>query len=152
MKIYVDVIIENQQGEILLIDRGIAPFGWAVPGGYVDENEAPVRAAMREVLEETGSLVQPGELFTVYSFLQTDRSCSALSIVYMASILDARALQAGDDALRVAWFSLENLPPLIQTHQKMLADYLHFKQTGKRPHPAGALPTTRDEALHKANA
>ncbi|MDZ7611767.1 MAG: NUDIX hydrolase [Candidatus Moranbacteria bacterium] len=48
------VIIKNNEGEILLIERAFFPLGWAAPAGHVDEGETFEEAAKREVYEETG--------------------------------------------------------------------------------------------------
>lgn len=55
----VDVVLfhrQNSEHHVLLIQRGQAPFKgcWALPGGFVEENEPPLAAARRELLEETG--------------------------------------------------------------------------------------------------
>ena len=53
----VDIIIENKAG-IVLIERANPPFGWAIPGGFVDYGESLEDAARREALEETGLNVE----------------------------------------------------------------------------------------------
>ena len=46
------VIREVDKYEILLIERLNAPYGWAIPGGFVDYGEATDKAAIRELEEE----------------------------------------------------------------------------------------------------
>jgi mutator protein MutT len=58
----VGAIIKNDQGEILLIERAIFPFGWSCPSGHVDESENPEQGMEREILEETGIKVQKSRL------------------------------------------------------------------------------------------
>lgn len=58
----VGAIIENEQGEILMIDRKNIPFGWACPAGHIDQGETPEEALAREVQEETGLEVLECEL------------------------------------------------------------------------------------------
>ncbi len=53
MHISVGVIIKNNQGKILMIDRTFFPMGWACPAGHVDEGESPEHALIREFKEET---------------------------------------------------------------------------------------------------
>ncbi|NES66945.1 MAG: NUDIX hydrolase, partial [Okeania sp. SIO2D1] len=66
----VDIIIEltNRPGRpIVLIERQNEPFGWAIPGGFVDYGESVETAARREAKEETSLEVELIEQFYVYS-------------------------------------------------------------------------------------
>ncbi|MEO0101898.1 MAG: NUDIX hydrolase, partial [candidate division WOR-3 bacterium] len=56
-RLAVDIIIEYQ-GKIVLIKRKNYPFGWALPGGFVEYGESVEEAARREAKEETGLLVR----------------------------------------------------------------------------------------------
>ncbi|MGC9022140.1 MAG: NUDIX domain-containing protein, partial [Dissulfurimicrobium sp.] len=62
----VDIIIETAGG-IVLIERKNPPFGWAIPGGFVDYGECVEAAAIREALEETGLKIRLKTLLGVYS-------------------------------------------------------------------------------------
>lgn len=48
------IIIRNNDGEILMMDRVAYPYGWACPAGHVEEGETPEQAVLREAKEETG--------------------------------------------------------------------------------------------------
>ncbi|MCX7715785.1 MAG: NUDIX domain-containing protein, partial [Endomicrobia bacterium] len=53
----VDIIIvlhTKQKNGIVLIERKNPPYGWAIPGGFVEYNESLESAALREAKEETG--------------------------------------------------------------------------------------------------
>lgn len=54
----VGVIIKNDAGAILMLDRAAYPYGWACPAGHVDKGEEPEQAARRETQEETGIVVK----------------------------------------------------------------------------------------------
>lgn len=151
MKVYVDVIIENSQGEILLVNRGVEPLGWALPGGYVDSKETPWQAAMREVLEETGARIELIEQFCVYPFVRSEKGCTAITIVYLAKISTAQTLEklkANSDVIDLMFDSLNNFPDLIKAHQSILSDYLKWKKNKIRPNPHANLKSSRDEELH----
>jgi len=62
----------TDRGEVMLIRRGIAPGydRWAQPGGFLEIDETVRDAAVRETLEETGLIVEPGEIVGLYSRLQ----------------------------------------------------------------------------------
>ena len=121
----VDIIIETMSG-IVLIERKNEPFGWAIPGGFVDYNESLEQAAVREALEETGLHVTlTGQLHT-YSDPHRDPRHHTISTVFTAS--GDGPPQAGDDAGKAEVFTEENLPSLVFDHAAILADYFSFKK------------------------
>lgn len=110
-KVAVAVFIEQNQ-RVLLIQRALSPGKgkWALPAGFVDYDEAPEDAAVREALEETHLHIRIEGLLAVYP--KRDRGLADIVIAYRASIIKGRAL-AGDDAAAVGWFERGNLPPLV---------------------------------------
>ncbi|CAD7773110.1 MAG: NUDIX domain protein [Candidatus Methanoperedenaceae archaeon GB37] len=106
----VDIIIEVSGG-IILIKRKNPPYGWALPGGFVDYGESLEEAAVREAREETGLEVKLIRQFHTYSAPDRDPRQHTITTVYIAQ---AKGIpKAGDDALEVASFSKENLPSPI---------------------------------------
>lgn len=116
----VDIIIETMGG-IVLIERKNTPFGWALPGGFVDYGESLEKAAVREALEETGLQVKLKGQFKTYSDPARDPRHHSISTVYIATA-DGPPV-AGDDAGNSAVFTQQNLPPLVFDHAQILADY-----------------------------
>lgn len=109
----------DEQGRILLIQRGIGDTKglWALPGGYIDVNEHPKDAAIRETFEETGLQVEVARLIDVYFDVDDG---GVITIAYAVRILGGE-LQAGDDALDAVWFSREDvLPELIFVSTKAI--------------------------------
>ncbi len=148
MKIYVDVIIENSFNEILFVNRGVNPLGWALPGGYVDSKETPWQAAIREVWEETGAKVELIEQFCVYPFVRNETGCTAITIVYLAKIISTEKLKANSDVIDLMFKRLDDCPDLIKAHQAILSDYLKWKKNKlRRPNPVSNLKASRDEEL-----
>ena len=130
-----DIIIElsDRPGRpIVLIERRNPPFGWAIPGGFVDVGETAEQAAVREAREETALAVHLVALLGVYSDPARDARGHTASAVFVAT---AQGLpEARDDAAALAVFSPEDLPPnLAFDHARILADYLVFRRTGARP-------------------
>ncbi len=57
-------IIATHKGKIVLIERQKYPFGLALPGGHVEQDERPRETAVRELLEETGLVLNDARFFT----------------------------------------------------------------------------------------
>lgn len=124
----VDVVIELPEG-IVLVKRKNPPFGWALPGGFVNYGESVEVAAAREALEEVGLKIRLKGLLGVYSDPKRDPRYHVISVAFVAEA-DGEP-KAGDDAAEVGIFTQENLPsPLVFDHKKILKDY--FKRY-KRP-------------------
>lgn len=117
----VDVIV-RYQGKIVLIERGKMPFGWALPGGFVDYGESLEQAARRELAEETGLELIDLRQFAAYSDPARDPRQHNISMVFTAK--GRGTLRAGDDAAGIALFALDSLPEaLCFDHAQILADY-----------------------------
>ncbi|MGA1846055.1 2-dehydropantoate 2-reductase [Deferribacter abyssi] len=125
-KLTVDVIVENSKGAILLIERKNPPYGWALPGGFVDYGERVEDAAKRELFEETNINVNDIKLLGVYSDPKRDPRGHTVSVVYYTEF-DGH-FEAGDDAKSANFFSKDRLPSLIAfDHRKILNDYFRLK-------------------------
>ena len=117
----VDIIIEIDSG-IVLIERRNEPFGWALPGGFVDYGESLETAAVREAREETSLEISNLRLLGCYSDPERDKRMHTISAVFIASAQGVPL--AADDALNLAVFQLDSLPAsLCFDHARILADY-----------------------------
>jgi ADP-ribose pyrophosphatase YjhB (NUDIX family) len=117
----VDMIIDTGAG-IILIKRKNPPFGWAIPGGFIDYGESAETAARREAEEETGVEITDLKLLGVYSDPDRDPRHHTISVVFSAKA--AGAPKAGDDAAELGVFTQANLPsPLAFDHDRILQDY-----------------------------
>src|SRR3970040_2250942 len=81
----VDIIIELEDKGIILIQRKNPPYGWAIPGGFVDYGESLEEAAVREALEETSLKVDLVRQFHVYSSPDRESRLHAIATVFIAS-------------------------------------------------------------------
>lgn len=128
----VDIIIEikreNGQEGIILIKRKNPPYGWALPGGFVDYGESLEEAAVREAKEETSLDIRLKSQFHTYSNPKRDPRKHTISTVYVAAAQGKPKAQ--DDAQDIGIFTREEINfSLAFDHQKILADY--FKQKNK---------------------
>lgn len=133
----VDLIIEmsdRPNRPIVLIERLNVPYGWALPGGFVDYGESVEQAARREALEETGLAVRLLEQFQVYSDPERDARKHTISVVFLA--IASGEPKAQDDAKNLQLFELWQRPsPLCFDHDQILQDYWHYRNYGLRPTP-----------------
>ncbi len=117
-----DIIIEVEGG-IVLISRKNPPYGWALPGGFIDYGEKAEDAAIREAREETSLEIDIKYLLGVYSDPDRDPRGHTLSVVFVAS--GRGTPLAADDAQDLKIFSRENLPEeMAFDHARILDDYL----------------------------
>lgn len=126
----VDILIETEDGGVVLIERKNPPAGWAIPGGFVDYGESLEAAAAREALEETGLAVRNLEQFRAYSDPARDPRHHTVSMVFTAKASGKPV--AGDDAGRAQVFSLDALPEsLAFDHARILSDYARYRAGGR---------------------
>lgn len=118
----VDIIIEVESGGIVLVRRKNPPFGWALPGGFVDYGESLEEAAIREAKEETNLEVKLEKQLHTYSDPKRDPRHHSISTVYIAKAKGRP--EARDDALEIGIFNASNLPEEIAfDHRLILNDY-----------------------------
>src|SRR3972149_11697685 len=122
----VDIIIELEDEGIILIQRKNPPYGWAIPGGFVDYGESLEDAAVREALEETSLQVKLIRQLHSYSDPKRDKRQHNISTVFIAK---AKGIpKAADDAEKIGIFNKDNLPNEIAfDHAVILNDYFKKK-------------------------
>lgn len=126
----VDIIIEIKRKDgkkgIILIQRKNPPFGWALPGGFVDYGESLEQAAVREAKEETSLQVKLQKQLHTYSEPHRDPRQHTISTVYTATAEGEP--NAKDDAKGIGIFTEEEINfPLAFDHRKILDDYFKTK-------------------------
>jgi len=120
----VDIIIE-MEGGIVLIKRKNPPYGWALPGGFVEYGESLEDAAIREAKEETGLDVVELRQFHTYSAPDRDPRHHTISTVFTGK--GRGVLKGSDDAVEAKIFTEDNLPDEIAfDHRKILDDYFKY--------------------------
>jgi ADP-ribose pyrophosphatase YjhB (NUDIX family) len=125
----VDIIIEidgiDKKG-IVLIKRKNPPYGWAIPGGFVDYGESLEEAAVREAEEETALQVKLIRQFHTYSDPARDPRHHTISTVFIATAYGEP--EGRDDAAEAAVFSNNKIPEDIAfDHKTIIEDYFNNK-------------------------
>lgn len=116
----------GQQLHVLLIERGQAPFkgDWALPGGFLKENETVEECAKRELEEETG--LKEGfylEQFHVFSRRDRDPREHVVTVAFLALVrMSDYNLVASTDAADVSWWDVEALPTLAFDHRDIVKE------------------------------
>ncbi|MFE3601354.1 NUDIX domain-containing protein [Streptomyces sp. NPDC059142] len=125
IRLTADVDAIRPDGRVLLIERGWPPFqgDWALPGGHVDPGEDDLVAAVRELREETGVHVAPGDLRQIGAFAAPGRDPRGryVTIAYAVSVPVGTAAHAKDDAADARWWPLDDLPQLAFDHADIIA-------------------------------
>ena len=123
----VDIVLvqkKDRDFQVLLIKRAKPPFqgSYALPGGFVDQDETLEQAAQRELSEETG--LQKINLMQIHTFSDPDRDPRGrvISTAFGAIIEDKceGKTRAGSDALKLDWFNLSDLPHLAFDHEAII--------------------------------
>jgi len=125
--ITVDIIIEVGGG-IVLIERSNPPFGWAIPGGFVDYGETLEECAKREAKEETGLNIRDLKQMHTYSDPRRDPRFQTITTVFVAKAKGKP--RAGDDAQNLQVVPLKEISKLKLAfdHNDVLEDYKRFRR------------------------
>ena len=123
-KVAAAIVVESGGG-IVLGRRAIEPgYGlWCLPGGFVNDDESPAEAVVRECREEIGALVEVASLLDVYLGAKSTAP-SIVVIAYVGRLAPGEKVSAGDEMLEVGVFRLDELPPIaFPSHREALARY-----------------------------
>lgn len=128
----VDAIIDIDGG-IVIIERSNPPFGWALPGGFVDSYESLEDAVRREMKEETSLELSDLRQFHVYSKPGRDPRFHTIGVVFTAK--GKGKPKAGDDAANLRVIKLTDIDkiPFVFDHKQILEDYIIFKKSSRYP-------------------
>ena len=127
-KVATAVVVESDGG-IVLGRRAIEPaYGmWCLPGGFVNDDESPVEAAVRECLEEICAPVVVTGLIGVFHISKQD-AASLIGLGYHAHLVDGHRPAPGSEMLEVGVFQLDALPPLaFSSHRQIVGEFIQSR-------------------------
>lgn len=114
------LVVQNSQGEVLLVKTWLGGGRWGLPGGGIERGESAEEAALRELREETGILASVEELRPLFTLQHRGHDEIAFLLTREKADLPAvspRKFEIED----MSWFSPEKLPRLELTAEKILA-------------------------------
>lgn len=133
-------VVVEAEGGVVLGRRSIEPgYGlWCLPGGFVNDDEHPADAAMRECVEEICAAVEITSLIGVYHVPKRDAP-SMVGIAYRARLVDGAQLKPGSEMLEVKIFPIDSLPPLaFPSHRHILDEFLKSQVSPEAASPPRA--------------
>ena len=106
-RLVVTTIPITERGDVVLLRRGIEPGrgSWAQPGGFLEVDETVTEGAVRETLEETGLLVEPGEIVGLYSRLE-----AAVVVLAIEARVVGGEIRLNPEALEIQAFGPDAIP------------------------------------------
>jgi len=128
------IIIKDDR--VVLVKRAHPPIQgqWSIPGGVLEVGELVRQAAIREAREETGLIVEPGELLGVYDRILRD---GEHRVQYHYVLVDflcrpvGGELRADSDAAEVRWFARDELPALQLAEDTQEVIHKGFENLGQ---------------------
>jgi 8-oxo-dGTP pyrophosphatase MutT (NUDIX family) len=109
-KVAIGAVVGNDRGEILLVQRADSGM-WLYPTGWADVGYSPAEVAVKEVLEETGMLVEPVRLIAVLDGLRLGfTSIPLYSLVFHCRVLGGELQGHPLECRDVGWFGADDLP------------------------------------------
>ena len=134
-KVGADAAIFNQDGEILLMERADGS-GWCLPCGWVEPNEKPVEAVVREVREETGLETEVKQLVGVFTRMPSgvNGPHTMIAVVHLCEIVGGE-LTLSHEGSALRYWSIDEVQDWHATHEKYArAAYTAWKS--EHPLPA----------------
>lgn len=140
----VDAIVFGYQPatgiSVLLIERKYDPHAgmWALPGGFVEQDESLEAAVRRELEEETGVKIKYLEQLYTFGEPKRDPRQRVVSVAYFVLVRpEGFALSPKTDAEKAAWFNIEELPALAFDHEQVIQTAIHRIQAKITYEPIG---------------
>ena len=117
-KVGADAAIFNEKGEILLMERADGS-GWCLPCGWVEANERPIDAALREVREETGLDVIVRQFVGVFTRKASAKNGphTMIAVVHLCEVVGGE-LTLSPEGRALQYWPLDNVKNWHPNHDK----------------------------------
>lgn len=136
----VGVIISNRIGEILLLERAKFPFGIAAPAGHIDDHGSPQQAAVDEVQEEVGLVINSDDLQdTSINERRVENMCRRIGgdhhiwWVYETNKFAGELIPSADETKGARWYSLAEVQRLADRTRSYLAGEISEDEWQNKP-------------------
>lgn len=113
--------------KVLLVKRKNDPYKgqWALPGGFLEDEEPLENGAKRELKEETGLEVSRLKQLRAFGTPGRDPRGRTISIVFYGEVVSEEEVKGSDDAEEANWFSINDLPELAFDHSKVMEEAIN---------------------------
>jgi len=117
-KVGAEAAIFDEEGRILLVQRS-DDQRWCLPCGWVDPNETPAQAAVRETREEVGLQVRIVRLVDVLTRLPSAETGphTAVAVIYLCEITSGE-IMLSHECLDARYWRIEDVPIWHELHQR----------------------------------
>ena len=112
----------NNKPKVLLVKRKKDPFKdkWALPGGFLEDEEPLEMGARRELREETSLEVDKLKQLHTFGTPGRDPRGRTISITFLGEVSSEEKVQGNDDAAEARWYEFDNLPDLAFDHSEIM--------------------------------
>lgn len=113
------IFCQTEHGvKILLVQRKSDPYKnmWALPGGFLEEDEELEDGARRELHEETGLQIEKLTQLKAFGAVGRDPRGRTITVAFSGKTKTEEEVRGGDDAAAAKWFRLDDLPELAFDH------------------------------------
>lgn len=133
ISITTDAVIFAEEKEglyVLVIKRKNEPYQgqWALPGGFLEENELLETGCLRELQEETGLKLEKVERVGVYDAIQRDPRGRTISVAFTTKLSKRKAIKGSDDAAETKWMLLKEVEEIAFDHGQIIEESLEKLQ------------------------
>lgn len=132
-KVGADAAIFDEDGNILLMERSDGT-GWCLPCGWVEPNERPIEAVVREVREETGLEVEVTQLVGVFTRMPSRENGphTMIAVVHLCEVVDG-ALTLSHEGLDLRYRAIDEVKNWHATHERYARAAYEMWKAGELP-------------------